>query len=151
MWLFVKLLHNLNIKIRKLRSKDSSKLHIQLCAAMFCMFVVFLFGIGLDKAGEEDFGISIDKTQNIGGCVVVSVLIHYFTLVTFMVMAAESLLMFQKLVVVFVQITTPYLVMTSILCWCKCLYTFWLTAISYSPPLPTHSLASGACYHPTNH
>ena len=35
-------------------------------------------------------------------CVTVSVLVHYFTLVSVMWMGAEALLMFQKLVIVFV-------------------------------------------------
>ena len=55
-----------------------------------------------------------------GGCVTVSVLVHYFTLVAVMWMAAEALLMFQKLVIVFVRITTKFIVGISILCWSKC-------------------------------
>jgi hypothetical protein len=51
------------------------------------------------------------------GCVTVSVLIHYFTLVAVMWMGAEALLMFQKLVIVFVQITTRYIVIVSLVCW----------------------------------
>lgn len=111
---------------------------------MFCMFAVFLFGIGLDKAGEKDFGITIDKTVDIGGCVAVSVLVQYFTLVTFLVMAAESLLMFHKLVVVFVQITSRHHVVTSLVCWCKYLPLLWILIHSLSPPpssppSPSHS------------
>ena len=47
----------------------------------------------------------------------VSVLIHYFTLVAVMWMGAEALLMFQKLVIVFVQITTRFIVILSLICW----------------------------------
>lgn len=105
------------ISFKKLRIKDSSKLHIQLCAALFCMYTVFLFGIGLDKSSKDNFGITIDKTNNIDGCVVVSVLVHYFTLVAFMIMASESVLMFMKLVMVFVQLTITFQVVTSLVCW----------------------------------
>ena len=52
-----------------------------------------------------------------GGCVTVSVLVHYFTLVAVMWMGAEALLMFQKLVIVFVQITTKYIIIVSVVCW----------------------------------
>ena len=55
-----------------------------------------------------------------GGCVTVSALIHYFTLVAVMWMGAEALLMFQKLVIVFTQITTKYIIGVSFVCWCKC-------------------------------
>ena len=49
----------------------------------------------------------------------VSVLIHYFTLVAVMWMGAEAVLMFKKLVIVFVRITTRYIVAVSLVCWCK--------------------------------
>ena len=54
-----------------------------------------------------------------GGCMTVSVLVHYFTLVAVMWMGAEALLMFQKLVYVFYQITTKFIVSVSIVCWSK--------------------------------
>ena len=54
-----------------------------------------------------------------GGCVTVSVLVHYFTLVAVMWMGAEALLMFQKLVIVFTHITTKYIIIVSSVCWCK--------------------------------
>ena len=63
--------------------------------------------------------VGIDRTKVFEGCVTVSVLIHYFTLVAVMWMGAEALLMFQKLVIVFVQITTRYIVIVSLVCWCK--------------------------------
>ena len=54
-----------------------------------------------------------------GGCVMVSVLVHYFALVAVMWMGAEALLMFQKLVIVFIQISTKFIVTVSIICWSK--------------------------------
>ena len=90
---------------RKLRQRDATKFHVQLCVALFCMLIVFVIGI--------------DQTGVYGGCVLVSVLIHYFTLVAVMWMGAEALLMFQKLVIVFVHITTRYIAAISLVCWRK--------------------------------
>ena len=90
---------------RKLREWDATKFHIQLCIALFCMLIVFVCGI--------------DQTHVYGGCMLVSVLIHYFTLVAVMWMGAEAVFMFQKLVIVFSQTTTKYIVTVSLVCWCK--------------------------------
>ena len=65
------------------------------------------------------FVSGIDQTNVYGGCVTVSVLIHYFTLVAVMWMGAEAVLMFQKLVIIFVRITTRYIVAVSLVCWRK--------------------------------
>ena len=93
-----------NIPIfRKLRSKDTSKFHLQLCGALIGMLLVFVIGI--------------DKTANFEGCVTVSVLIHYFTLVAVMWMGAEAFLMFQKFVIVFVRIKKHYTIILSLVCW----------------------------------
>ena len=54
-----------------------------------------------------------------GGCVTVSVLVHYFTLVAILWMGAEALFMFQKLVLVFSHISTKFIVIMSIFCWGK--------------------------------
>ena len=54
-----------------------------------------------------------------GGCVSLSLLVHYFTLAAVMWMGAEALLMFQKLVIVFVRITTKFIIVISIICWSK--------------------------------
>ena len=62
-----------------------------------------------------------------GGCMTVSVLVHYFTLVAVMWMGAEALLMFQKLVYVFYQITTKFIVSVSIVCWSKYTQEFHTT------------------------
>jgi len=81
-------------------------------AFVFCVHPqLFLVGIV--------FVCGIDRTSNYGGCVAVSALIHYFTLVAVMWMGAEAVLMFQKLVIVFFQITTKFLVAVSLVCWCK--------------------------------
>ena len=54
-----------------------------------------------------------------GGCVFISISVHYFALVAVMWMGAEALLMFQKVVIIFVRITTKYIVFLSLVCWCK--------------------------------
>ena len=52
-----------------------------------------------------------------GGCVTLSVLVHYFALVSVLLMAAEALLMFRKLTSPFSQITRRYNIIVSIICW----------------------------------
>lgn len=52
-------------------------------------------------------------------CITVGALIHYFALVFWMWMGAEAVLMFQKLVIVFVNITWRYHLIVSIVCWGK--------------------------------
>lgn len=56
-----------------------------------------------------------------GGCMTISVLVHYFALVAVMWMGAEALLMFRKVVIVFIHITTKYIIAVSLVCWCKLL------------------------------
>ena len=51
------------------------------------------------------------------GCVAISVLVHYFTLASVMWMGAEALLMYKKLVIVFGEDTTKFIVSVSIVCW----------------------------------
>ena len=53
-----------------------------------------------------------------GGCVMISILVHYFTLVAMLLMAAEALLMFRKLATPFAKITPTYNIAVSIVCWC---------------------------------
>ena len=58
-----------------------------------------------------------------------SLLVHYFTLVAVMWMGAEALLMFQKLVIVFVRITTKFIIFVSIICWSKLIFYYLLLPI----------------------
>ena len=90
---------------RSLRKRDVSKFQIQLCISLFCMLIVFVSGIA--------------RTSVYGGCVTVSVLIHYFTLVAWMWMGALAMHMYKKLVIVFIKTTTRYIIAVSIICWCK--------------------------------
>ena len=92
---------------RKLREQDVTIFHIQLCIALFCMLIVFVCGI--------------NQTSVYGGCVLVSVLIHYFTLVAVMFMGAEAVLLFQKLIIVFGQTTAKFFISVSLIGWCECI------------------------------
>ena len=66
------------------------------------------------------FVCGINRTAVYGGCVAVSALIHYFTLVSVMFMGAVAVLMFQKLVIVFGSTSVKFLVTLSLICWRKC-------------------------------
>ena len=110
-----------SLRFRKTRDRDVSKFHTQLSLALLGMLLVFVIGI--------------DRTEVLGGCVFVSVLIHYFTLSAMMWMGAEAVLMFQKLVRVFVQTTTRQIVIISLICWCKlliCLGKLILASYSFN-------------------
>ena len=102
---------------RKLRKRDASKFHIQLCFSILGVLLVLLIGV--------------DRKEVFGVCVTASVLLHYFTLASVMWMGAEALLMFQKLVIVFVQITTKYIVILSLVCWCK-YYMSWFYNVTFN-------------------
>ena len=96
---------------RKIREKGISKYHIQLCFVLLCMFLLTLILVSL--SGEKVTAIH-------GGCVSLSLLVHYFTLVAVMWMGAEALFMFQKIVIVFVQITAKFITIVSVICWSEC-------------------------------
>ena len=93
---------------RQVRSKGISKFHLQLCLSLGAMLIVFAAGI--------------DRTENRAGCIAVGVFIHYFSLVAWMWMGAEALLMFKKLVLVFGEVTLRFILSVSIICWGK--YTY---------------------------
>ena len=95
---------------------------------MLFMLIVSLALVSLSVA---------DVTEPYGGCVTVSVLVHYFTLVAVMWMGAEALLMFQKLVIIFTRITKKFVVGISVVCWSKFLniimYIATRAAARYKP------------------
>lgn len=97
---------------RKIRSKDASKVHAQLCLALLMMYFIFLIGI--------------DIKQNIV-CTLTSLLIQYFALASVFWMAAEAILMIKKVVIVDLAdhrgVSTTFLLVLSICCWGKKLMT----------------------------
>lgn len=95
---------------RKIRQKDSTIYNIQLSLALLLMLAMALVLVA----------ISSESVQILhGGCVFISVSVHYFTLVAVMWMGAAALLMFQKVVLVFVRITVTQFVVVSLICWSK--------------------------------
>ena len=58
-----------------------------------------------------------DLSPYYGGCVTLSVLLHYFALVSVILMSAEALLMFRKLITPFAQITVKYHISISTISW----------------------------------
>ena len=99
---------------RKLRQKDTSKHHIQLSLAVLfsnIMMAVLMFLSTIDNAS-----IPIAYYTAL-------VLLVYFILVAIMWMAAEALLIFQKLVIIFTETTRKYTISASIFCWSK-LYVY---------------------------
>ena len=96
--------------LRKIRQRDVSKYHVQFCLALLLMLVVALVLVAVSSEAADIL---------YGGCVFVSISVHYFTLVAVMWMGAEALLMFLKVVIVFVRITTIHIIIVSLICWCK--------------------------------
>ena len=94
---------SVNVSYRKLRVRDASKFHIQLCIAIFLMLLAFLVGV--------------TRIETTIGCTISSVLIHYFTLASVFWMGAEAVLMFKKLIIVFGRISTTFVVVISLICW----------------------------------
>ena len=88
---------------RKIRQRDASKFRIQMCVAMLLMLLVFTVGV--------------ERTENSIGCTIASVLIQYFTLASVFWMGAEAVLMFKKLIIVFGNVTTKFIVAISLICW----------------------------------
>ena len=113
-WLPIPLSLSLSLTLsqhRKLRTRDSTVLRIQFCVAIILMLLSFVAGI--------------ERVQLFQVCVTISTLIHYFTLVSVMWMAAEALLMFQK-AVISTNVNYKFFVIISLACWCKCaIYKFF--------------------------
>ena len=88
---------------RKLRERDASKFHAQLCIAILLMLLVFVVGI--------------TRTENLIVCTAISSMIQYFTLASAAWMGAEAVLMFKKLIIVFGRTTKTFIVVISLICW----------------------------------
>ena len=97
-----------SVLFRKIRSKDASKIHVQLCIALLVMYFVFVVGIDI----EQDIA-----------CSIMSLLIQYSALASVFWMAAEAILMIKKLMIVSLseqgRESTKFLVTLSTCCWGK--------------------------------
>ena len=65
------------------------------------------------------FLVGIGRTEIFYVCAAVASLIHYFTLVSVMWMGAMALLMFQKLIFAFEKASFKYVLLVSLVSWCK--------------------------------
>ena len=90
---------------RKLRSLDHGKLLINLCIALIGMYVTFIMGV-------HSTGVPVL-------CAIVGAMLHYFFLVTFMIMAAQAVDLYYKLVVVIGGKINFYILKATLLCWSK--------------------------------
>ena len=93
------------IFIRKLRALDATKFQVQFCISLLGMLVVYLIGV--------------TRNENEIVCTLMSALLQYFVLSSTLWMVAQGVLMFKKLVLVFGIISKRFLVIVSLLCWCK--------------------------------
>ena len=109
---------NISLHYRRLRQREATTYHIQLCVAVLCMLLVFIAGI--------------EQTEHYAACVAVSALLHYFTLAAILWMSAEAILMFKKLAFVFKKTTNRFLAVVSLLCWCKLRYYSYTCCNNYT-------------------
>ena len=90
---------------RKLRLSDHGQLLLNLCFALLGLYIFFIFSIHSSSAPAL--------------CAIVSILLHYFMLVVFMVMAAEAINLYMKLVVVLGHSISHYVIKVTVICWGK--------------------------------
>ena len=88
---------------RSLRSKDQGQLLLMLCFALLGLYIVFIVA-----------GFVSEVVQL---CVIISGLIQYFMLVTFLAMLAEAINLYMKLVVVLGNLIDNYVIKAYIVCW----------------------------------
>ena len=89
--------------IRKLRSSEHGQLLLNLCFALLGLYLTFI--------------MSIHSPPVPGLCAAVGALLQYFFLVTFMVMVAEAINLYIKLVVVLGTTIHQYVLKATITCW----------------------------------
>ena len=78
------------------------------------------------------FVAGITRTENRAGCITVGVLLHYLILVTFMWMAAEAVLLIQKLVIVFTKGSVKYLIIMSVICWGESMHGWCMDTVTHA-------------------
>ena len=110
---------------RKLRLSDHGQLLLNLCFALLGLYISFIF--------------SIHSSSVPALCAIVSIMLHYFMLVVFMVMAAEAVNGYMKLVVVLGNKISHYVIKVIVICWGMSLYTKCLVTnnnFNHSPVIP---------------
>ncbi|KAL3856102.1 hypothetical protein ACJMK2_015297 [Sinanodonta woodiana] len=88
---------------RNLRKGRGQKTLVCLCFAMMGSAILFLVGI--------------DRTETYGGCITVSVLLHYFILASFMWMLIEGIVQYLRFVKVLGTYIPKFMIKTSIPAW----------------------------------
>ena len=94
---------------RRLRTGPQStprKILIQLCTALFCLYLVFLVGI--------------DRVSNLKGCAFVATLLHFLTLASIMWMGVEAHNMYLSVVKVFDVHPEHFVMKASVVAWGEC-------------------------------
>jgi len=76
---------------------------VNLSVAMLCSSILFLVGI--------------ERVESYGGCIVVSVLLHYFILVSFMWMLVEGVLQYLRFVKVLGTYIPKFMIKSMIPAW----------------------------------
>ena len=109
------------LSFRKLRYSDHGQLLLNLCLALLGLYVAFIF--------------SVHSSDVVPLCTIVSVVLHYFMLVVFMVMAAEAIHLYMKLVVVLGRKISHYVIKATIVCWSKCPQTKLLSNYKHTREL----------------
>ena len=105
---------------RSLRSKDQGQLLLMLCFALLGLYIVFIVAGYVSKVAQL--------------CVIISGLVQYFMLVTFLAMLAEAINLYMKLVVVLGSQISHYVVKAYIVCWREkyLIYSNMLRSLSFS-------------------
>ena len=102
----------LHCPCRKLRARDFAKFNVQLGISLLLMLIMSVILVSLSVT-------EVNADNIYGLCVMVSILVHYFTLVAVLWMGAEAVLMFKKLVIVFGTISRKFIWTVSLICWGK--------------------------------
>ncbi|XP_038050910.1 uncharacterized protein LOC119724061 [Patiria miniata] len=89
--------------LRSLRSKTPSRILISFSLSLLCLYLVFVAGI--------------EQTSSRVGCIVVAVLMHYFTLTSVAWMGVEAASMYLKLVRVFNSDVEHFMIKASVVAW----------------------------------
>ena len=91
---------------RSLREKVPSRILVSFACSLLCLYTVFLVGI--------------EQTSSRVGCIIVAILIHYFTLASVVWMGVEAFNLYLKLVKVFNADVRNFMIKASILAWGEC-------------------------------
>lgn len=117
---------------RPVRTKSSSVFHCQLSLAMFCLQSVLIVGV--------------NSTENVTGCVVVAVLLHYFILTSLMWFFAEMAHLLVKTYFVFYKSSYKYLAILSMFCWGELNFERINMHVILFYSFVRHPYPSGSCY-----